>query len=157
MWNKHDSKYGVHMSHSSWSIAAAIFILNDGAWHYKDLTEHVLNTKLSSLGEKGGKTPWSTLRVDMIEKNPHLFCNSWKRGHYELKDHDTALKDCKVKSALFHMIDFYLKEQENILSKSIKFKLLHNKINDDDSKRINELDLIVKRIYSLSGLEVNPT
>jgi hypothetical protein len=50
-------------SMDAWAVAAALLIKSGRPLCYTDLTERVLNTRLSGLGYKGGKTPPKTLRT----------------------------------------------------------------------------------------------
>lgn len=99
---------------ASWKVAAALMILERDEWHYTSLTNRIIESKLTGLG-KSGETPWQTLRVDMMEQHPDLFCHGSGRGWYRLCDMASARKKIDVGAALRSLIEQHLAEYTKVI------------------------------------------
>jgi hypothetical protein len=105
--------------HPLWAVAAALLLLEGGAWHYRALTRRVVESGLSNLGRRGGGTPANTLRTDISTRHGDIFDRSWCRAYYEIRDQATARRTLQVRRALAALAEPLIREHGSLLGSLI--------------------------------------
>lgn len=143
-------KKDTYMSYPAWAVAAAIMGIEGGEWHYEILTHRIMESKLSGLGSRGGKTPWKTLRVDIADKHSDAF-ELRGYGYYKLHKENEIIRNHEVRTVIGLLFPAYLNEYNTLIKKTIKDNLIGNKVLEMDCNRISELEIIFHR---LSGVTI---
>ncbi len=129
----------MNKKYDMWVIAAT-YLFGDLSGHYKDITNYILETDLTTLGEKG-KTPWQSvgrMLRDTVIDGEHVFYPNGD-GVYSLWDEEKIRKHKDVQSAYDYI-------------KNNKPKPSYEEIEEENLKLSKENLLLKEKLDSIKKL-----
>jgi len=135
-------------------VAAAIMAIEGGEWHYKVITQRVIDSGLSKLGANGQTAPQTLGSI--MRKSDIFTCPSdrYNEGIYELKN-IKCIHNCDIAEIINNLLPKYLEEYNNLLKQTINKNIEYGNMsmmNDfsSDYKEIRKFEKIFHRLMSMS-------